>query len=85
MKKVFLFVAVAAALAFGGTSCKNAKMRCWEYTISCEGDSEVGYVWNTQDYMDYNAAIYKREKCVFSYKKSMKFKTPEDCIDANRD
>lgn len=85
MKKLFLFVAVAAALAFGGTSCKNAKMCCWEYTVSYEGGSKIGYVWDTQDYMDYAAAVYKQEKAVFSYEKSKKFKTPEDCIDANRD
>ena len=76
-------MAVAAVLVFGGTSCKNAKMCCWEYTLSYEDGSETGYIWNTRDYMDFNAAIYKREKCVFSYKKSMKFMTPEDCIDAD--
>ncbi|MCQ2330188.1 MAG: hypothetical protein MJZ93_06510 [Paludibacteraceae bacterium] len=82
MKKIVLTVAVVLATLLGFSSCKNAKMVCWEYTITYGGNTESGYMWVTQDQMEYEAYIVKKRDAIVSYKKSKSYKTADDCVGA---
>ncbi|MCQ2332619.1 MAG: hypothetical protein MJZ95_05425 [Paludibacteraceae bacterium] len=82
MKKIVLTAAVVLTAMLGFSSCKNAKMVCWEYTITSGGDTESGFLWATQDQMEYEAYIAKKEGAIVKYEKSKNYKTAEDCVGA---
>lgn len=82
MKKIVLTAAVVLTAMLGFSSCKNAKMVCWEYTITYGGDTESGFAWATQDEMELRAYSEKKEGAIISYEKSKSYKTAEDCVGA---